>query len=523
MRCLWMSGVSLATCVVLFQHGCGFDSMPEGTGSGSTGDASSGEAQTSAPGSSGASGEVSSGGSESSSGEGPWLPPGPWDEGWEIPPFEQIPGDADAGWWAMLNEGYVSCGIPYSLFETARPFLGEMGQGETLPGREGPNANVPYYWTVHRSDNGVDIASPNCLECHAGKWNGELVIGLGRADADFTEPLGEGLEGFEIPDLPIPGIEELTEFVERAAVVAPYARTKTVGSNPADMFAVVLASHRDPETLEWLSEPHTELPQYSLPIDTPPWWRVKKKNGLFYNGMARGDHRGTMMFASSLCTDTKAEMEAILSYFNNINAFIRSIEAPEYPFAVDEALLDEGEAVFTANCAGCHGTYGETDDEDTYPNLLLPLPLVGTDPLMANAASMLPTFVDWWDASPYGATTDIEVDTPWPGYTAPPLDGIWATAPFLHNGSVPTMELLLDSTKRPTYWRRVDYDSTNFDQDAMGWPYIELEQGAEGMAPEDAKHVFDASLIGHWNTGHTFGDHLEGSQRRALIEYLKTL
>src|SRR5687768_18572194 len=110
-----------------------------------------------------------------------------------------------------------------------------MGQGETLPGREGPNANVPYNWTVHRSDNGVDIASPNCLECHAGRWNGELVIGLGRADADFTEPLGDGLAGFDVPDLAIPGIEELQKFVERAAIVAPFARMETVGSNPADM------------------------------------------------------------------------------------------------------------------------------------------------------------------------------------------------------------------------------------------------------------------------------------------------
>ena len=52
---------------------------------------------------------------------------------------------------------------------------------------------------------------------------------------------------------------------------------------------------------------------------------------------------------------------------------------------------------------------------------------------------------------------------PVPGYTAPPLDGIWATGPFLHNGSVPNLALVLDSTRRPTYWRRVDFDSTNFE------------------------------------------------------------
>jgi mono/diheme cytochrome c family protein len=496
---------------------CGFNPVPpEASGGGTTGGE---QAETSA-------GTESVG--EGSEGEGssgaPWEPPpGPWDEGWAIPGFEQIPGDPDAGWWALLNEGYVSCGIPYTLFETVRPLLGEHGSGETLPGREGPNANVPYDWTVHTSKNGVDIASPNCLECHAGRWNGELVIGLGKADADFTEPLGATLAGYDVPDLAIPGIEELQKFVERAAVMAPYARMETVGSNPADMFGVVLASHREPETLEWLAEPHTALPQIPLPIDTPPWWRVKKKHGLFYNGMARGDHRGTMMFASSLCTDTVGEMHEILAYFNNVNAFIRSLEAPKYPFAIDEELAASGEVVFLANCAGCHGTYGETDADDTYPNLLFPLDVVGTDPLMSRASSELPTLADWWDASPYGSTTEIAPNEPWPGYVAPPLDGIWATAPFLHNGSVPTLELVLDSSRRPTYWRRVDYESTNFDEERMGWPYVELPDKPADMPAEDAKHVYDATLLGHWNTGHEFGDHLESSQRRAVIEYLKTI
>jgi cytochrome c peroxidase len=38
----------------------------------------------------------------------------------------------------------------------------------------------------------------------------------------------------------------------------------------------------------------------------------------------------------------------------------------------------------------------------------------------------------------------------------PPLDGIFATAPYLHSGSVPTVELVLNSKARPKYWKRVD-------------------------------------------------------------------
>ena len=69
-------------------------------------------------------------GSDADTGEPDDLPPGPWDDRLaESPPFEQIPGDPDAGYWAMLHEGYVSCGIPYALFDFAQPVLGERAPG----------------------------------------------------------------------------------------------------------------------------------------------------------------------------------------------------------------------------------------------------------------------------------------------------------------------------------------------------------------------------------------------------------
>ena len=82
---------------------------------------------------------------------------------------------------------------------------------------------------------------------------------------------------------------------------------------------------------------------------------------------------------------------------------------------------------------------------------------------------------------------------------------------------------MLDSTARPTYWRRVDYDSTHFDQERMGWPFEELDHGQDGLPHEEAKHIYDATRLGHWNTGHEYGDHFTADQRAAVIEYLKTL
>lgn len=105
----------------------------------------------------------------------------------------------------------------------------------------------------------------------------------------------------------------------------------------------------------------------------------------------------------------------------------------------------------------------------------------------------------------------------------PPLDGIWATAPYLHNGSVPTVELVLDSHARPLRWRRVDLDSRNLDESALGWPWTPVDVPQDQVPEEERKYVYDTTYWSQSNTGHPFGDHLTAAERRAVIEYLKTL
>jgi hypothetical protein len=461
---------------------------------------------------------------ESSTGEPP--PPSACAAGYPIPGSPQLPGDPEAGYRALLEEGYVTCGIPYPLFALAGPLLGGFTDGEPLPGRTGKNAEVPYSWTVHTTASGVEIVSLNCLECHAGKFNGELVLGLGNANADYTESIGGALAGIPISPIPIPGIEELTRMIQRYQAVDDYTRMVSVGTNPADSLAAVLSTHHDGQTLEWLEEPNAPVPEIILPVDTPPWWHMSKKTALFFNGMARGDHRATMIYATSLCTDSVGEAEEILSYFDDIRAYIATITAPSYPFEIDHALAAEGQAVFERDCACCHGTYlaaGAADEAtESYPNMLFPLDVVGTDPLLATAAHERP-FAGWFNESWYGQIGPLTTGDPFVGYVAPPLDGIWATAPYLHNASVPTLALVLDSTQRPAQWRRIDYDSTHFDEVALGWPWIEVI-GFPDTVPEDQrKHVYDTTRLGHWNTGHPFGDHLTGDERSAVLEYLKTL
>ncbi|MCA9682033.1 MAG: hypothetical protein KC457_07535 [Myxococcales bacterium] len=115
--------------------------------------------------------------------------PGPWDYGASIPMPESPGGDPVAGLDALLNNDYVSCGIPWTMFPIAQPFLGSFGSGPPLPWREGKNADVPIGWTVQELGDGSEMVAPNCFQCHAAELNGELVLGLGRHDFDFTNDL----------------------------------------------------------------------------------------------------------------------------------------------------------------------------------------------------------------------------------------------------------------------------------------------------------------------------------------------
>ena len=228
-----------------------------------------------------------------------------------------------------------------------------------------------------------------------------------------------------------------------------------------------------------------------------------------------------------MCVDNVAEAERVDRFFVDIQSYIRTVRAPPWPFAIDSALARDGEPIFARHCAGCHGTYDADESRETYPNLLIPLDVIGTDPVVANAGVIhAPDLVSWYNQSFYGQVTrfePVDLASGVVGYTPPPLDGIWATAPFLHNGSVPTLAQLLDSSTRPSVWRRLDYDSTHFDEAAVGWPHEVLAIAQEDAPADEQRHIYDTA---HWSqsmAGHNYGDALSDSERQALLEYLKTL
>ncbi|HUS68358.1 MAG TPA: hypothetical protein VMZ28_27680 [Kofleriaceae bacterium] len=432
-------------------------------------------------------------------------------------PEPQREGDAEAGYTALVNEGYVGCGVPYSAYEQVAG--GAVPEAFLIPGRNDANADLPYFMTRFTTAAGVDVISPNCLQCHGEFLNGELVIGLGNHTTDYTDDLSTYalLSGGLVKD-PVEK-KEWERWKDRMLAISDYIIMDTVGVNPADNLAAALFAHRDPETLEWSNEPLIELPAATevVPVDVPPWWNMKKKNAMFYLAAGRGDHARIMMTASTLCVETVEEAQAIDAYFPDVRAFIASIEPPAWPGDVDGALVDRGREVFDDTCARCHGTYGSGVD---YPNLVVALDEVETDDALARGtAQFAGAFVDWFNDSFYGELSEL---APADGYVAPPLDGVWATAPYLHNGSVPTLAALLDSASRPAYWTRT-FDTSDYDASAVGWRWTATPSRDDEPDVDRKELIYDTTRPGYGNGGHTFADSLAAGDRTALLEYLKTL
>lgn len=434
-----------------------------------------------------------------------------------VPAEPRRVGGPVAGYSALVDGDYIGCGVPYSAY---RQVTEKPEPRQVLETRAGRNKELPYFSTAHAGKSGVEVVSSNCLLCHAGFFDGKLVIGLGNEFLDFTRDAtidAERLGGYVVGEAEA---AEWRKWADRVAAVAPYIITDTIGSNPAIPMTLALMAHHDPKTMAWSKRPLMAPPSGKpLPVSVPPWWNMKKKHAMFYSTEGRGDHARILMLASAFCTDTLEETRRIDAYAPDILAYLISLKPPSYPYEIDPVLAESGREIFESHCSRCHGSYGANEH---YPNLVLAYEEVGTDPELAKMATGAETerFRRWFNDSFYGEIARAE---PAPGYIAPPLDGVFATAPYLHNGSIPTIEALLDSRKRPTYWK-LPTGPSDYDRAALGWRYTELHYGKAGTGDiEERKRIYDTTLKGYSNAGHLFGDVLTAEERRAVIEYLKTL
>ena len=201
---------------------------------------------------------------------------------------------------------------------------------------------------------------------------------------------------------------------------------------------------------------------------------------------------------------------------------VTTYRSPPFPAAVDAARMRAGEALFTSRCAQCHGTYGEGAPRRllSFPNRFVAQNAIGTDSsrwLMIDSVLLSRVRTNAYSRHMASERTG--------GYVAPILSGLWATAPYLHNGSVPTLWQLMNPELRPA---RFLVGGHALDFGDVGIAGASAPDGvyryAESYRPWSTPELYDTRMPGRSNAGHErqfagLGD----AEKRALIEYLKTL
>lgn len=184
------------------------------------------------------------------------------------------------------------------------------------------------------------------------------------------------------------------------------------------------------------------------------------------------------------------------------------MQIPRFPFWIDTELAATGKQIYAEHCASCHDFTSQQVGE------VVPYKDIRTDKYRLDSYTQALSDNQntigagkWWRFRKFRKTN---------GYANSPLDGIWARAPYLHNGSVPTLRDLLNSpSERPAVFYRGDdeYDPVN-----VGFRSDRSENG-EGKK----LFRFDTTIPGNGNGGHYYGTDLTDDQKAALVEYMKNL
>jgi mono/diheme cytochrome c family protein len=299
----------------------------------------------------------------------------------------------------------------------------------------------------------------------------------------------------------------------------------------------------------------------NAPVSFPYVWDIWRLSWLQYNGFQPGEFSQARnigevlgVFAKLNLVDPKSgalnpeplRWQSSVQLHNLLwmEKTLRGLRAPTFPTDVfgpiDQAKAERGKELFKTHCVGCHGI--KELPNGTWDVTITPLQHIRTDPKQTTnwaagsydgsklglrkttAYRALPAAINGIRKQLYVDNKtpaseqegDVVMEAPC-GYKARPLIGVWATPPFLHNGSVRTVFDLL-SEQRPAKFNlgSREYDPVNF-----GY--------TDNKTPNSA--VFDTSVAGNANTGHWFtndgnrpgwiGPRLSDADKYALIEYLK--
>ena len=460
--------------------------------------------------------------------------------------------------------------------------LGFLVQSPTPANPQG----FPVGFTQETDHSGTTWTGLGCAACHTGevRYKGTRIrIDGGQGDLDFNRFEGELLASLQATladearftrwanamqvasDQQSALREKLSELTARLAarhamnrVDVPYGHGRLdafgqIFNAVAVQFLGIQANRRAPDA----------------PVSFPVLWGAPHLDVVQWNGSAPNAGPGPLLQNVTTALAVYGQLDihgdgdfdsyassidfAHLGQIENDLYRLRSPQWPEKLFgALDQTKIASGAAVYARECVRCHALSNRNSPDDELKAVLTPLKDVGTDPRMvrnfldSESASGIfegrkQGFVTGEKFGPRAKTIDLVVhaaigaslhhpiaairdaiasyhkviraalDQNPDYYKARPLAGIWSSAPYLHNGSVPTLaELLKPPADRATkfYVGSREFDAQNV-----------------GVVADDTTNatLFDTSLPGNSNAGHTYGTALSDADKTNLLEYLKSL
>ena len=516
-------------------------------------------------------------------------------------------------------------GMPLSPTRNPYPLPGE-NPNQT----NGGSGQLPMGVTQLRNADGSWTGNLNvtCSICHGGGV-GVAADGPGLGAMYGTNSLSDITVMFT----------DLSRLAPQQSALAVISQNKVRGTGNITNFQLFgLLTITDTEGLPGYLSIQT---QPSTGTEDPPvWWNIGHRPSKFFDGGQVTDSKrielsfhfpGTPTHGSppgsppgSTMADDK---KWIIDHQQDGDEWITALKSPAWPEnklgSIDTALAEQGAILFhsknlwdanlhnpvpppnggNGSCAGCHGAYSpryvhdsaylDTPALEGVAAYIVPETLIGTDQWRLDGNSQIVADAarsNWfaYNDGPFNAAgiplCADQNDTALRGnralgYLAPPLYGVWATAPYFHNGAVPSVWEVLKPSDRKPIWRRISktaredqagkvvmgFDSTlaGYDSANVGWkydalpcgvvgtvPYLDCSPDATGVTIQDAlglayangglvwnianlpilddqqiedRKIYNTYSYSQSNAGHEFTSVLTDQERRAIIEYLKTL
>ncbi len=490
--------------------------------------------------------------------------------------------------------------------------------GEDPNETDGGSGQLPAALTQLRNADGswTGKVSGTCHLCHTGQVGVAGEQGLPGAIYGTNS----------LSDIGVVGRDLLAAGSVGGALLPVLNKVRGTG-NITNFQVFLLLKPTAAQLLSWIP---TNLSASTGTEDPPVWWNYGHRPLKFFDGGMSSDAQRIAISAydpllamNPVPLNLEATKAWVEAHDQDAVAWLLSRQSPAWPRTVDVPLAEQGAILFhskdlfalpanaarerpkggNGSCASCHGAYSprfvhdtsylETPELEGIAGYIVPRDLIGTDPrrLDGNTQAVSNGFEDSWYGYPEQKGTEndcgdqnldrIRGDRE-NGYLAPPLYGVWATAPYFHNGSVPSVWEVLKSSERKPIWRRVSapndtgldvvmgFDASfqrAYDQQKLGWKYDEIPCGMGGALPYiecspsdpqgnpllerilsaiyangglawnipnllaiplsnaqvEARKIYNTRQYSQDNGGHTFTDALTDAERKAIIEYLKTL